>query len=89
MLADIPPDLGLKISKPPNRCVDQWSKDFKARIDVTANPLISRVDLHQKLLGIYEGEKARWVQYKIDAQPADDFKQPETDAYYSEKPDAP
>lgn len=50
-----------------------------------SSPLITRINLYQKLLDIFEGETARWVQYKIAARPEDDAKQSEIDAYDSEQ----
>ncbi|RGP79771.1 cytochrome p450 [Fusarium longipes] len=87
MLSGIPSDLGLRISKPPQKCEESKSAVFQARASVAANPMISRVDLYRKLLDTYESEKARWVQYKNDARPRGDAKQQELDAYDSELPD--
>ncbi|KAF5689247.1 non-ribosomal peptide synthetase [Fusarium circinatum] len=81
MLAGVPSDLGLRISKPPQKYLEARSPDFQARTSLVDNPMIPRVDLYQKLLDTYESEKARWVQYKIDARPTDNSEQSELDAY--------
>ncbi|KAF5682937.1 hypothetical protein FDENT_7458 [Fusarium denticulatum] len=81
MLAGVPSDLGLQIRKPPQKYLEARSPDFQARTNLIDNPMIPRVDLYQKLLDTYESEKARWVQYKIDARPRDNPEQSEVDAY--------
>ncbi|KAG7417127.1 hypothetical protein Forpe1208_v004266 [Fusarium oxysporum f. sp. rapae] len=81
LLAGIPQDLGLNISKPPQKYVENTSEDFKARTNVTSNPQIARVDLYQKLLDTYEGEKARWARFKLDARPKDQNDQAQIDGY--------
>ncbi|KAF5643093.1 hypothetical protein F52700_2808 [Fusarium sp. NRRL 52700] len=81
MLAVVPSDLGLRINKPPQKYLEARSPDFQARTNLVDNPMIPRVDLYQKLLGTYESEKARWIQYKIDARPRDNSEQSEIDAY--------
>ncbi|KAF5577605.1 hypothetical protein FPCIR_12007 [Fusarium pseudocircinatum] len=81
MLAVIPSDLGLQIRKPPQKYLESRCAEFQARTNLIANSTIPRVDLYQKLLDTYESEKARWVQYKIDARPRNNPEQSELDAY--------
>ncbi len=52
--------------------------------DSSQTPKISRIDLYQKLLDVYEAERLRWNEYKNSARPKDDDIQEKWNAYDSE-----
>ena len=81
MLKGIPSDLGLRIQKPPAKYAEDDSSTTHLLQGPQKQAKIPRIDLYQKLLDVYESERARWVQYKIDARPLDFSMQNEVDAY--------
>lgn len=76
----IPANMPLAV-KPPPPFQAKVSDTVRVLRDTTKTSKIPRVDLYQKLLDIYEAERFRWVQFKIDARPTDFSKQAEVDAY--------
>lgn len=81
LLSGVPQNLGLRRGPPQKYNEPDHAKTFANK----STNRISRVDLYQKLLDIYNGEKFRWVQFKNDARPKDFSKQSEVDAYDSER----
>lgn len=81
VLACVPKDLNVRVPVPPK--VDGKATPASAwpSCNLNQNPKISRIDLYQKLLDIYNSERLRWVRYKNDARPHDMSKQDEADAY--------
>jgi len=86
LLDGIPKDIGLRKGPPakymePGKAPNKVPEKILMASSEGHKSKMSRVDLYQKLLDIYNGEKFRWVQFKNDARPRDFSKQAEVDAY--------
>ena len=83
LLSIIPKIDGLRAKNKPAKYEEHLPASVKELRDSSLNKKIPRVDLYQKLLDIYEAEKCRWEQFKIDARPVDFSKQDQVNAYDS------